>query len=34
VDVGQAFMENGMLHIDLTQSVPETTIKKIKIKRA
>ena len=33
VDVGQAIMENGLLHIDLTQSVPETIIKKIKIKR-
>ena len=33
VDVGQAIMENGLLHIDLTQSVPETIIKQIKIKR-
>jgi HSP20 family molecular chaperone IbpA len=33
VDVGQAIMENGLLHVDLTQSVPETIIKKIKIKR-
>ena len=34
VDVGQAIMENGLLHIDLTQSIPETVVQKIKIRRA
>ena len=33
VDVGQAVMENGLLHIDLTQSIPETVVKKIKIRK-
>ena len=33
VDVGQAIMENGLLHIDLTQSIPETVVQKIKIRR-
>ena len=34
VDVGQAIMENGLLHIDLTQNIPETVVQKIKIRRA
>jgi HSP20 family molecular chaperone IbpA len=33
VDVGQAIMENGLLHIDLTRAVPEKTIQTISIKK-
>ena len=33
VDVGDATMENGLLHIDLTQVMPETVVQTIKIKR-
>ena len=33
VDVGDAIIENGLLHVDLTQNLPETVIKKIKIKK-
>ena len=34
VDVGQAVMENGLLHIDLTQSIPETVVQKNKNKES
>jgi HSP20 family molecular chaperone IbpA len=33
VDVGEAIMENGLLHIDLTRSQPETVVQTIKIKK-
>ncbi len=33
VDVGEAVMENGLLHVDLTRSVPERVIQTISIKR-
>ncbi len=33
VEVGQASMENGLLHIDLNRSVPETVIQTIQIKK-
>ena len=33
VDVGDATMENGLLHIDFTQVMPETVVQTIKIKR-
>jgi HSP20 family molecular chaperone IbpA len=33
VDVGDALIENGLLHIDLTQTLPETVVQTIKIKR-
>ena len=33
VDVGDAIMENGLLHIDLKQTMPETVVQTIKIKR-
>jgi HSP20 family molecular chaperone IbpA len=33
VDVGDATMENGLLHIDLTQVMPETIVQTIKIKQ-
>lgn len=33
VDVGEAIMENGLLHVDLTRSVPETIVKTINIKK-
>jgi HSP20 family molecular chaperone IbpA len=34
VDVGEALMENGLLHIDLTRNVPETVVQTIRIKRS
>ena len=33
VDVGEAIMENGLLHIDLTRHVPEKVIQTIEIKK-
>ena len=33
VDVGDATMENGLLHIDLTQVMPETVVQTINIRR-
>lgn len=33
VDVGDAIMENGLLHIDLTQVLPDTVVKTVKIKK-
>ena len=33
VDVNGADMQNGLLHIDLVRSVPETIVKEIKINR-
>ncbi|MDG1472001.1 MAG: Hsp20 family protein [Ascidiaceihabitans sp.] len=33
VDVGEAIMENGLLHIDLTRSKPETVVQTINIKK-
>ena len=33
VDVGEAIMENGLLHIDLTRAVPETVVQTISIKK-
>jgi HSP20 family molecular chaperone IbpA len=33
VDVGEAIMENGLLHIDLTQAKPETVVQTIAIKK-
>ena len=33
VDVRDAIMENGLLHIDLTQVLPETVVKTVKIKK-
>jgi HSP20 family molecular chaperone IbpA len=32
VDVGEAIMENGLLHIDLTRKVPESVVQTIKIR--
>ena len=32
VEVGEAFMENGLLHIDLLQNIPTSVIQKIEIK--
>ena len=34
VDVGEAFLENGLLHVDLTRKVPESVVQTIKIKRS
>ncbi len=33
VEVGEAIMENGLLHVALTQSVPEAVVQTIKIKK-
>jgi HSP20 family molecular chaperone IbpA len=32
IEVGEAFMEIGLLHIDLVQNIPANTIQKIEIK--
>ena len=32
VEVGEAFMENGLLHIDLLQNIPTNVIQKIDLK--
>jgi HSP20 family molecular chaperone IbpA len=33
VDVGEAQMENGLLHVDLTRAKPESVVQTIKIKK-
>ncbi|XXK33936.1 Hsp20 family protein [Rhodobacteraceae bacterium nBUS_22] len=33
VDVGEAILENGLLHVDLSQTVPDTVVQTIKIKK-
>lgn len=33
VEVGDAIMENGLLHVDLTRAQPETVVQKITIKK-
>jgi len=33
VEVGEAVMENGLLHVDLTQHLPETVVQTIKIRK-
>ena len=33
VDVGEARMENGLLHVDLTRAKPETVVQTIKIRK-
>jgi len=33
VEVGEAAIENGLLHLDLTQSVPDSIVKTIAIKK-
>ncbi|MDO6725956.1 Hsp20 family protein [Cognatishimia sp. 1_MG-2023] len=33
VEVGEAAMENGLLHVDLTRSRPETVVQTIQIKK-
>ncbi|WP_204113333.1 Hsp20 family protein [Shimia biformata] len=33
VEVGEAIMENGLLHIDLTRAKPETVVQTISIKK-
>ena len=33
VDVGEARMENGLLHVDLTRAKPETVVQTIKIEK-
>ena len=33
VDVGEAIMENGLLHVDLTRKVPDSVVQTIKIRR-
>ena len=34
VEVGEAKMENGLLHVDLQRQVPETVVQEIKISRS
>ncbi|SMY05931.1 Hsp20 family protein [Flavimaricola marinus] len=34
VDVGEAILENGLLHVDLTRHVPESIVQTIEIKRS
>lgn len=34
VDVGEAVMENGLLHVDLNRAVPESVVQTIQIKRS
>lgn len=33
VEVGEAIMENGLLHVDLTRAAPETVVQTISIKK-
>ncbi len=33
VEVGEAIMENGLLHVDLTRALPETVVQTIQIKK-
>lgn len=33
VEVGEAIMENGLLHVDLTRAQPETVVQKISIRK-
>ena len=33
VDVGEAVMENGLLHVDLTRSVPDRVVQTIQIRK-
>ncbi|MDF1669928.1 MAG: Hsp20 family protein [Roseovarius sp.] len=33
VEVGEALMENGLLHVDLTQAAPETVVQTIQINK-
>lgn len=33
VDVGEAVMENGLLHVDLSRAVPESVVQKISIRK-
>lgn len=34
VEVGEAIMENGLLHVDLTRSKPETVVQTINIRKS
>lgn len=34
VDVGEAVLENGLLHVDLTRHVPDSVVQNIRIKRS
>lgn len=34
VDVGEAVMENGLLHVDLTRNVPDKVVQTIEIRRS
>jgi HSP20 family molecular chaperone IbpA len=33
VDVGEAIMENGLLHVDLTRAVPDSVVQTINIRK-
>jgi HSP20 family molecular chaperone IbpA len=34
VDVGEAVMENGLLHVDLTRALPDAVVQTIRIRRS
>ncbi|NAZ37456.1 Hsp20 family protein [Rubellimicrobium sp. CFH 75288] len=34
IEVGEAVMENGLLHVDLTRHVPETVVQTVPIKKS
>jgi HSP20 family molecular chaperone IbpA len=34
VDVGEAVMENGLLHVDLTRQVPDSVVQTIRIRKS
>jgi HSP20 family molecular chaperone IbpA len=34
VDVGEAILENGLLHVDLTRKVPESVVQTVRIRKA
>jgi HSP20 family molecular chaperone IbpA len=34
VDVGEAVMENGLLHVDLSRAVPDSVVQTIRIRRS
>ncbi|MCL6283341.1 MULTISPECIES: Hsp20 family protein [Ruegeria] len=33
VEVGEAIMENGLLHVDLTRAIPDTVVQRINIRK-
>jgi HSP20 family molecular chaperone IbpA len=33
VEVGEAIMENGLLHVDLTRAIPDAVVQRINIRK-